>query len=106
MTVLQLEVPDEITQRVDALARHAGQSPEQLILEVLADYLAQIAEEDARLEAAMAAADRGDVVDAEVVRAEDEAYLLSRGMTREQLDAIGEEVRREYDAFYGVSLCE
>jgi predicted transcriptional regulator len=104
--VIQLQVPDELTRRFDELAQHVGQSREEVIIEVLEAYLAQIAEDDARLEAAIAAADRGEIVDAEVVSAENEAYLRTRGVTSEQLAAISEEVRREFEVFYGVSLCE
>ncbi len=106
MTVMQLHLPDDLTQRFDELAQHAGQSREQVIVEVLEAYLAQIAEEDARLKAAIAAADRGEVVDADAADAEMEAWLLARGVTPEQLAAIGEETQREAEAFYGVSLCE
>jgi predicted transcriptional regulator len=104
--VIQLQVPDNIRQRFDELAQHAGQSREEVIIEAMEAYLAQIAEEDAAVAAGIAQADRGEVVDAEVVSAEAKAILLARGMTREQLAAIRAEVRAEMEAAYGVSLCE
>jgi predicted transcriptional regulator len=104
--VIQLQVPDDMTRRFDELAQHAGQSREEVILEALEAYLSQIAEDGARLEAAIAAADRGEVVDAEVAHAEDEAMLLARGVTPEQMAAIRAEVFAEMEGAYGVSLCE
>ncbi len=65
-----------------------------------------MSEDEARLEAAIAAADRGEVVDANEADAEMEARLLARGVTPEQLAAIRAEVFAEMEAGYGVSLCE
>lgn len=106
MTVVQVQVPDEMARRFDEVAQQVGQSREQLLLDVLETYLARIAEEDARIDEAHTQIARGEVVDAEEVTAEAEAMLLARGMTREQLTAITAEVEQEADAFYGVSLCE
>ena len=106
MTTIQLQLPDEMTRRLDELAQYAGQAREAVLLDIVAAHLAEIAAEDARIDEARAQIARGEGIDAEELDAENEAYLLSRGLTREQLDAIGEEVRREYEAFYGVSLCE
>lgn len=106
MTVVQLHVPDTLSQRFDALAAQAGQSREQMIIEAMETYLNQIAEEAAAVVAGIAEADRGEVVEATVLSAENEAALRARGVTSEQLAAISEEVRREFEEFYGVSLCE
>ena len=47
---------------------------------------------------------RGDVVDAEVLDADTEAYVLQRGMTQEQPAEIKAEVEREAAALYGTLL--
>jgi predicted transcriptional regulator len=106
MTTIELQLPDEMSQRLGELAAYAGRSREQVLLDIVAGYLAEIAAEDARIDEARAQIARGEVVDAEDADAEMEAMLLSRGVTPEQLAAIKEEVRREHEAFYGVSLCE
>jgi predicted transcriptional regulator len=103
-TITQLRLPLDLARRYDELARETGQSREDVMVEALGSYLDQRAEDDARLRAAMAAADRGDVVDAAVVDAEAEAFLRGLGVTPDQLAAIEAEVRREADAAYG--LCE
>lgn len=43
MTVMHLQVPDELTRRFDELAQHAGQSLEQVIVEALEAYAARVA---------------------------------------------------------------
>jgi predicted transcriptional regulator len=106
MTTIQLQVPDEMTQRFQELAQYAGQSREAVMLDVLAAYLAQIAEEDARIDEARAQIARGEVIDAEDVHAEDAVYLAQLGLSAEQLATIKAEVEREAAAFYGVSLRE
>jgi len=103
---MQLQVPDTLTERYDVLAQQIGQQPENVMLKALESYLLQIAIDDARLVDAIAAADRGEVVDAEAVSAENVAYLRSRGVTEEQLAVIGSEVKREVETFYGISTCE
>jgi predicted transcriptional regulator len=105
-TIIQVGVPSAVARRYDELAEETGRGREDLLVEALEAYLARVAEDNARLEAAIAAAKRGEVVDAEVVRAEAEARLLERGMTREQIAAIRAEVFAEMEEAYGVSLCE
>jgi predicted transcriptional regulator len=105
-TLTQLAIPNEFLQQIDELARHTGKRREDVMLDALEAYLAQIAEEDAGLEAAIAEADRGEVIDAEAIHAEDRAFLASLGLPPEQLAAIRDEVRREAEAFHGVTLCE
>ncbi len=73
--VTQLELPEEMARRLDALALHEGQSREDLMRAVLADYLARMAEDEA---------------DAEI-----EAQLLARDVTPEQLAAVRAEVFAE-----------
>jgi predicted transcriptional regulator len=102
--LIQLQVSENVSRRFDELAQYAGQSREQAMLDALEAYLARVAEEDARIDEARAQVARGEVVDAEDTFAEAEAMLLARGMTREQLAMIKEEVEREADAFYGVPL--
>ena len=104
--ITQVNLPSDLAQRYDDLARHMGWQPEDVLRAALEAYLIQIDDEDARLESAIAEADRGDVVDAEQVDAENEAFLFQRGVTPERLAAIAEEVRRETEHAYGVSLCE
>lgn len=65
------------------------------MLEVLEAYLEQIAE-----------ADRGEVVDAEVVHADAEALIAQLGVSPEERAKIRAEVRAEMERAYGVSLCE
>ena len=55
MTLTQLQLPDEITQRYDELARHAGHSRERVMREVLEAHLTQVSEEDASLASAIKA---------------------------------------------------
>jgi predicted transcriptional regulator len=100
-TITHVGLPRDLTRRYDELAEETGRDREELLVEALEEYLARIAAEDARIEAAIAAADHGDVVDAEVVRAEAEALLARVGVTPEQLARIEAEVRREADAVYG-----
>lgn len=106
MAVVQVQVPDAVAARLDAVARQVGQSREQLLLDVVEAYLAQIAEEDARIDEARAQIARGEVVDAEVVSAEAWAALRARGLTDEQRAAIRAEIRMEAEAAYGISPCE
>lgn len=106
MTLTHLQLPDEITQRYDELARHAGHSRERVMREVLEAHLTQVAEEDASLAAAIAEADRGEVIDMEEIHAEDQVFRAQLGLAPEHLAAIKAEVEREADAFYGISLCE
>jgi len=68
--------------------------------------LQQLADDHPRLTAAIAAADRGEVIDAEDVHAEVEALLQARGVTLEQLAVLRAEARAEAEALYGVSLCD
>jgi predicted transcriptional regulator len=104
--VTQLQLSDDLIKRFDALARYAGESREHMMRVALEDYVARMDEEDATVAAAIAQAERGDLLDAEIVRAEAEAMLLARGVTPEQMAAIRAEVRSEMEAAYGVSLCE
>ena len=106
MTVTHLQLPDEITRRYDELAQHAGQSREHVMREALEAYLARLADADAALAAAIAEADRGEVVDVDAIHAEDAAFRARLRLSPEQLAAIKAEVEREADAFYGTSLCE
>jgi len=103
---MQLQIPDTMRDRFEALAQQTGQRREDMMLSALEAYLAEVAEERIRIEEARAEAARGDVVDAESVYAEAAAMLLARGVTPEQLAAIKAEAEREADAYYGVSLCE
>jgi len=101
MTLTQLQLPDEITQRYDELARHTGHSRERVMREVLEAHLTQVAAKDASLAAAIAEADRGEVIDMEEIHAEDQVFHAQLGLAPEQLAAIEAEVEREADAFYG-----
>ncbi len=103
-TTTQIQMPDHLAYLYDGIAREAGLSREAVMLQALEAYVAPTAEDDARLLASIAAADAGDVIDAEILEAETEAYFLQRGMTRERIAAIEAEVEREADAFYGA--CE
>jgi predicted transcriptional regulator len=78
-------VPNDFLERFDELARHTGQPREDVMIQALEAYLARIAEEDARLETARAAVARGEWVDADEADAQMEAWLLTRGITPEQL---------------------
>lgn len=104
-TPIRLTLTTELADRYEALAQHRGQPQEDLMLAALADYLDARAAEEARLDAAIAAAARGEVVDAAVVHAEEEARLLARGLTPEQLAAIRTEVFAEMEDAYGIPLC-
>ena len=103
-TVTHVDLPSDLTRRYGALAEETGRGREELLVEALEDYLARVAEEDARLEAAIGAADRGETVDARVVEARMEAVLTQMGVTPKQFAAIEAEVRQEADAVYGT--CE
>jgi len=104
-TPTRLTLTTELADRYEALARHRGQPREDLMLAALTDYLDARAAEETRLDAAIAAAARGEVVDAAVVHAEEEATLLARGLTPEQLIAIRSEVFAEMEGAYGTPLC-
>jgi predicted transcriptional regulator len=106
MTTIELQVPDEMTARFDQLAQYAGQPREQVMLDILAAYLEELAAEDARVDEALAQVERGEVVDADEVFAEAEATLLARGITPDFVAAVRAEAEQEADAFYGVSACE
>ncbi len=106
MYQMTLDLPDEVGKRYAELARHTGRLPEEVMAEVLQTYLDQVAEDTARLEEAIAAADRGETVDAEVVHAEAEALIAqSGGVSLEQRAPIRAEVRAEMERAYGVTLC-
>jgi predicted transcriptional regulator len=102
----QLQIPDEISQRFEELAQYFGQSREQVMLEILEAYLAQVGAEAERITQARAQIAHGKGIDAEEIKAEDEALLARLGVTPEQLAVIDEEVCREAEAFYSISLCE
>jgi predicted transcriptional regulator len=95
----QLQIPDEMSQRFDELARYTGQPCEQVMLEVLATYLMRIGEEDARINAARAQIALRDVVEADEIRAEDATLLARLGVTPEQLTVIDTEIAREFEAY-------
>lgn len=103
-TITQVHVPTDLARRYEALAQQTGESREAVIAEVLQAYLDQVEADDARLEESIAAADRGEVVAAEVVAAESEAFLGQLGIRPEQRAAIHAEVVAEMEAAYGVSL--
>ena len=105
-TLMQVGLPRELARRYAELAEETGRGREELVVEALEEYLARLAEEATRLRAAIAQADRGDVVDAEVVHAEADAVIARLGMSSEQRAQIRAEVRAEMEVAYGVSLCE
>ena len=78
MTAVQLRLPDNLSQQFDALAAQAGHSREPMIIEAMKSCLMQSAEEDAAVALGIAEADRGEVVEATVVSAENEASLRAR----------------------------
>lgn len=97
-----IDVPDHLYQRLAAVARLMGQSLESALLETLDYALTTPEEDDARLAASIAEADRGETVSLEAIQAEDEALLDRLGITPEQRSAIRAEVEAEATAFYGV----
>ena len=99
-TPTQLTLPPELADRYEVLARQAGQAREEVMLAVLSGYLEAYAADEARLDAAIAAAARGEVVDVEEADAETEAFLARLGVTPGQLAAIKAEVAQEADAAY------
>ena len=105
-TITQVLVPTDLDRRYAALAQQTGESREAVMAEVLRAYLDRVEVDDARLEEAIAAADRGDVVAAMVVAAETEAFLEQLRVTAEQRTAIPAEVVAEMEAAYGVPRCE
>jgi predicted transcriptional regulator len=106
MTTIELHLPDEMTARFDQLAQYAGQPREQVMLDILATYLTDLAAEDARIDEALAQVERGEVVEADEVFAEAEAALIANGITLDFIAAMRAEAEQEADAFYGVSVCE
>jgi predicted transcriptional regulator len=103
---IHLAIPDEMAQRFEEVAQSAGQSREQVMLDILAAYLAEIAAEDARIDEARAQMKRGEVVELEEIRAEDAALLARLGLSADELATIKAEVEAEADAYYGVTRCE
>ncbi|HWE61254.1 MAG TPA: ribbon-helix-helix protein, CopG family [Chloroflexota bacterium] len=103
-TLTQLTVPNDFLARFDELARATGQHREDVMLAALEAYLREIAEEDARIEAA---SQRGEIVDVEVVHADGEA-LIARlgGINPDERAKIRAQVRAEMEAAYGMTLCE
>jgi predicted transcriptional regulator len=104
--VIAVQVPEELGACVDAIVQHTGVTREQLVLEALEVYLADVTAEAARIAEARAQIARGEGIEAEEIEAEDAVLLARLGVTPEQLVAIDEEVRREAEALYGISLCE
>ena len=100
----QVTLPAALAQQYEELAHTTGQRQEDLMVAALEAYLAGQGEDDARLAAAIAAADRGETVDSDEADSEIEALLRARGVSAGQLAAAREEARREVEAFYGVSL--
>ena len=69
--------------------------------------LEELGGDDARLAAAIAAADRGETVDSDEADSEIETLLRARGVSAVQLAAVREEARRDVEASYGVlMLCK
>jgi predicted transcriptional regulator len=104
--VSMLDLPSEMTQRVDDLARATGQSREDVSREAVSEYLAQRTEEESRIAEARAAVERGDFVTAEAVHEEDSALLTRLRIPPEVVAIIDQEVRREIEAQHGITLCE
>jgi predicted transcriptional regulator len=102
----RLQLPADLTKRYDDLAQKIGQSREAVMLAALQAYLTHVAEGDERLEAAIAGAERGEIVDAEEVHADAEALIAPLGVGPEQRAQIRAQVRREMEKAYGVSPCE
>lgn len=95
-TITQVEVPSDLARRYNELAEEIGRDRQELLVEALEDYLERAADE-ARLAAAVAAADRGEVVDAEVVKADAEALLDRVDVPPERRAKIRAEVRAEME---------
>ena len=103
-TQTQVTMPAALAHQYEELAHTTGQRREDLMVAALEAYLAGLGGDDARLAAAIAAADRGAKVDSDEVDSEIETLLRARGVSAVQLAAVREEARREVEAFYGVSL--
>lgn len=98
IAMTQVQLPASLAQRYDALAQQIGESREAVMVQA---YMDQVEADDARLEASIAAADRGEVVDAAVADREVDAFLAHLGVIPERLEAIQVQVVQEADALYG-----
>lgn len=99
-----LELPDELGKRYEELARQAGEQPEAVMREALEAYVDHLAEDSRRLDAAIAAADRGELIDSDAADDEIETLLRARGVSAEQLAVLRAEARAEVEAYHGISL--
>lgn len=98
--VATLRVPTEVAARYDELARQTGRSRNYLMNEALREYLACEQEDLERLRRGVEQADRGELVDQEVVHEETMALLERFGVTREEFEADLPDVERALRVAY------
>ncbi|MGH2411804.1 MAG: CopG family ribbon-helix-helix protein [Chloroflexota bacterium] len=99
---ITIQLPVEVTGQYDALARAMGRTRDSLIDEALHEYLARQAEDLARIEHAIAQADRGEFATDE----EMEKLFTEFGGPPEKRAALRQEMRASLDAAYGTPACE
>ena len=97
-----IPLPPDIAAQFDRLATATGRSRQHLMTEALREYAARELDEMAALEASIAAADRGELVELEALREESAAMLVGRGLSAERQSSLGEAVDRELRAAYGL----
>jgi predicted transcriptional regulator len=68
-TTLSADLPTELAERLDRIARGLGMSPQDVLHKALSAWLAWEEEKDRLTLEAVASAEAGDVVDDEAVRA-------------------------------------
>ncbi len=92
-----IRVSVDLIEQYDVQAAHAGRSRDDLIAEALQQYLTAVLDDVRLTQKAIAEADRGDLIDAEVVDEEMAAWLEEHGVSRERQAAIGARIEAESD---------
>ncbi len=89
---VSLQLPAELTEQLDELARARGLDRDQLMTKALRAYLEGELEERHRVVESIAEIERGEFVPLEEIEAEELAWLESQGFTPEQIAAIEAQV--------------
>jgi RHH-type rel operon transcriptional repressor/antitoxin RelB len=95
----------ELLAAYDELARLTGRSRNYLLTEALREYLAWERDNQARLDASIAQADRGEFADEHDLQAWKESLFTQAGITPEERALHAREAEHELRQAYGLPPC-
>jgi predicted transcriptional regulator len=96
---ISLDIPEEMTEQFDELARARGLGRDHLMMDALREYLEGELEERRRIRASIGEIERGEFVPVEAIEAEELAWLESQGFTPGEMAVIDRAVDDEGQDF-------